>query len=343
MSLWTRIKSWADENAQHVRLVSFPDEGAALRANESYLRLWLSDMFLSRRTAWFTEWFPSVASSVRLKFGDHPAVTLTHVARAPQEAFASGVLLNFPVTELLPFRGGVVEVEGALVALRGASHLQAVVKVIGNFAELVTAPIGEALEIATRVATGVDELIGESGKVHLSLHHSFADEAEKNPLQPGYFAVILDTSKQIDRERLTVVDGQLHYAGTRGAAAEALTGYDYMLYRLEVRQQRDDWRLRNIEGPLNQAIEAVLKGEEANSDAYTRVALVAALTSPDLTVPDRRRVAQAIKDELAAIRDLGLGAAPRAARDLNGIMEAHAMPLASAAALGEMTLSEAFG
>jgi hypothetical protein len=116
-----------------------------------------------------------------------------------------------------------------------------------------------------------------------------------------------------------------------------------MLFYIEGRAERDDWRLSNIQGPLEQAIAALVAGEKEKADALRKVALTAALTSPDLAVQDRRRVALAIKAELDAIAAEGLGATGGEVRDLGTLVQARASSRARAAQLPPLTFEELFG
>lgn len=58
-------------------------------------------------------------------------------------------------------------------------------------------------------------------------------------LKPRYFAVIGATAQQVDAGLLTVRDSQL----CLGPAP--FDKYDYMLFRVEGRSERDDWRFGN--------------------------------------------------------------------------------------------------
>ena len=95
---------------------------------------------------------------------------------------------------------------------------------------------------------------------------------------------------------------------------------------------------------MNKAIEAILAGEsrKKEAEAFRTVVLTNVFTSPDLALYDRRRVAQAVIDELDSIAKLGRGAKGEIP-GLGEIVKARAMPMAKAAALGEMSLAEVLG
>lgn len=352
MSLWDKIKSARDANAERFVYCRIPQERtdetfveSPLVADKSYFRIFLREMYLTESRRWFTEWHPAVSSSVRLLFAGN-MVTVTRVSGASKEGLGHGVLVNYPITELMPFRGGVVEIESALLALKGASYLGAAIRVLQGFSGLIAAPLGAALAVTDKVAAGVQELFSATdGQVHLCLHDAFTSagggqpgQVAGNALKPGYLAVVLASEKVLAPERLSVRGQRLYYTPPGGAPA-LLEGYDFMLFFIEGRLERDDWRLRSIEEPLEKAKEALLSGDEEKAEAYRRVALMAAFGSPDLAVHDRRRVAQAIKAELAELAEGGYGAISDGPRDMKALME-RAPGVEEAMALGAMGLAE---
>jgi hypothetical protein len=352
-SLWNKIRSWVDQNADKYIYALIPKErtdtsndATPLKPYASYFRLWLSEMFLTKSVAWFQDVFPAVHSEVQLQFGDQQAVTFSSVAAPPRDQLARGIRLNYRLTELMPYNGGVVEIEAALLALKGpTNYLATAINVLQEFSGLISPPLGQVLTVAEKIATGTRDLLSATqGDVHLGLHQTFtsAGGGGQSVMAPGYIVVILATPRQLNPERLYVKNDQLCYTPQGGATPVPLQGYDYMLFRIEGRQERDDWRLKNIVDPLQQAIMAFSQGETARATAYKTVALATAWQSPDLAVYDRRRVVDAIKEELAQIEGGGLGAVGEEVRDLNAIMAARAMPIEQSAALGELTADEVF-
>jgi hypothetical protein len=351
-SLWDTIRGLAQRNTDQYLYVPIsrahtePDyDDQPLKPERSYFRLWLAEMFLTQSRAWFQDWYPAVHSSVRLKFGSQPDVNFSRVVRAPEEALANGVLLNYRLTELMPFNGGVVELEAGLLALQGSNYLKTAIDVLANFSSLVAAPLGQALAVAEKVSSGMQDMLGSTnGKVHLPFHQTFTGTGGGggSEFKPGYIAVFLATAHQVDKDRLSVKNDRLHYATNSGDDPRPFQGYDYMLFRIEGREERDDWRLQNIQEPLDKAKEALIQDERDKADAFKKMALVTAWQSPDLTTYDRRRVVQAIKDELDAIAREGFAAVPPEERDLHGVMVRRAMPLRKAATLGKLQFEELF-
>lgn len=369
MSSWETIKSWVRRNAQRYIYAPIPKErtdvdydDAPLVAEQHYFRLWLPEMFLAEDRRWFRDFHPAVNAAVQLNFGGRQAA-FTTVSRAPKEALTKGIFQNFDLTPLLPFRGGDVEIEASLVALQGKDHLGAVLGVLQSFSSLIAAPLGEALQIADKVSNGLAALLDATdGNVHMALHQQWTG-GDTSPLRPGYVAIVMTTADRLDKDRLSVRDNQLHYQASGDAAPKPLEGVDSMLIRVEGRRERDDWRLfAPIQGSLDKAIDAILRLDEDDARMHETNALGLALTSPDLTRIDRRRVAMAIRAELAELRGdstttrsisrsgeslprplaLSPGESSSEAVDLGSIMKRRAMSIDEAAAMPEMTAAEIF-
>ena len=352
-SLWDHVRSWWTDNAAHHVYAAIPKEQTdedyddlPLEPGGSYFRLWLSEMFLTRRVAWGKEWFPAVHGEVRLQFGGQGA-SFSRVAQPPQDQLGEGVRLDYRLTELLPYNGGVVEIETALLGLPGADYLGTAIGVLQQFSSLISPPLGPAIALAQTLASGTRDLLSATkGQVHLGFHQELVSAGAGGAfLRPGYLAVILAEPAQISPDRLFVRDSRLLYRPAPGQEPRHLTGYDYMLLRVEGRKERDDWRLRNIQEPLTTAGQALLESppNTAKADAYRAVALAAAWQSADLAQLDRRRVVEAIKAELAQLAEEPAGAVGGSQRTLNEIISARAMPREQSDALGELTADEVFG
>lgn len=352
-SMWDQVKGWWSENAKHHVYAPIPRErtdesydDAPLEPGGSYFRLWLSEMFLTKRVAGGKEWFPAVHSEVRLRFGGQSAA-FSRVAQPPRDQLGEGVRLGYRLTELLPFNGGVVEIEAALLGLKGADYVGAAIGILQQFSSLITPPLGPAISLAQTLVSGTRDLLSATdGNVHLGFHQELISAGAGGAiLRPGYLAVILAEPGQVDPGRLFVRDGRLRYSQAPGQQPVNLQGYDYLLLRVEGRKERDDWRLKDIQDPLTTAGQALLEEppDTVKADAYRTVALAAAWQSADLAHLDRRRVVQAIKDELAQLTDQPAGAVGEKARTLGEIVSARAMGREQADALGELTPEDVFG
>ena len=345
-TLWDNIKSWAVRYADQYSCISIPQNRTDLTGSDEaltpmrdYMRLWLSDMFLARDRNWFVDIYPAVHTSVELNFGRLP-VKISHVTDGPGQ-LGRGVFKDYALTDLLPFNGGTVRIQSALIALRGTNYLSQTIGILKDFSGLVAAPLGQALAIADKVTTGAQNLFNAGGDVVLGFHREYAagGGGGGSVLAPGYTALVLARAEQIAAERLFVKDSQLLYAKTPGAEPTPLEKYNYLLFRIEGRSTRDNWRMPNIEEPLNQAIQATIEGDLAKAEGFKKAALLVIWQSRDLAVQDRRRVVDAIQAELLEVAGQGHGAVAAPVRSLEDIMKARAMPVAASAHFEEPELT----
>lgn len=342
MSLWDEIRSWFVSNRQQILSVPLPDPHAeaTLEPEESYFGLWLSQSFLKRDRAWLERYYPAAHVSVRLDVAGETR-TLTRLAQPAAGMVGAGVWTDFPVTGLLPYNGGTVEVEAGLSALTTSSLLGAAVGMIQDFSGLLVPPVSEALAVADKVATGIQGLLNAcDGEVFLATHHSYnaPGGGGENTFAPGYFAVIGATEAELKPADLLVENSTLRIRTPQGS--RPLEGFNYLLFRIEGRHERDDWRFPQIEALIRRAKEAFFAGEERAFARYRDDALVMAITSPDLTRPDRKRVALAIRDELTEATSAGPGVTAGPSRLLPEIMETHGVPLQDPRLNADLTLGD---
>jgi len=336
---WAAVRGWFEKNAQaHVLATLQP--GDALKPYQSYMRVWLAEMFLAKRVQWLRERFPAVHAEVRLPFAGQPQVSFTRVVRPGDDQLGEGVRINYPLTELLPYSGGVVEIEAALFGLKGSDSLAAGVGLLERFSGLIAPPLGQALTAAAQVTLGARDFLDRAGAgVHLALHQGFSADGGGggNALRPGYFAVILASPAQVPVGELRVEGDRLH----QGAAP--FTAHDFMLLRIEARDERDDWRSPAIEDARRGAIDALRRGDEDGAKRYLGAAIAAVSGSDDFSLADQRRIFTALNQEWEDLAGLGLGAAGEAPPStLKELVERYPMSRAAAAALGPLTPEEAF-
>jgi hypothetical protein len=318
--MWNVIKRWSEQNTDrylYVPITTPEINPTPLVAERSYYRLWLAEMHLGRSVQWFTEVFPAVQASVQIRWADNEPMTFTRVVRAPSEAQSRGVLMNYPLTELLPFKGGTVEVEAALLAFQGKSAMDSVSASLGilqNVGELVAAPLGQALKVAEAVNKGIDDLVSATdGRVALSLHQAFVSGDGPNGLRAEYIAVILATPGQLDRTRLTVQDNQLLYNGA------PFTGYDYMLLRLERRDTRDDWRFSYLDDLMDKIARAYAEDDLNKAVSFEGALKFAIYDSEDFTFRDKKRILWEIKQQLDFMQAEGMDSLPPRPPTIPGI------------------------
>jgi hypothetical protein len=352
------VDRWQSESI-HNTYIWIPDgnvqmqPGGALtptpvKAGEQYYQIWLSEMFLRYQREWGSSWYPTVMVSIQLKFGNK-SQEITHVAGEStlkdfKKSDASCVALNHPITTILPFNGGSIEMEAALLSMQGKDNVQSLIKVLGSFSKLLVVPqLSVALAVAKPLAEGVAELLGVTkARPELRMHEAWggAEAVNSNILRRGYFAVISAEDGEIPAAELFVREHRLYRNDL------AMEGYDYMLFRVDVGSTRDDWdSITSISGPYEEAIgmlenslkaddPALQKGMQAEAEKRLNAARFATYRAPELTnLVGRNQVLDALdrrwKDAKRQLAGLGAVAVDVPRR----LSEAMRNPLAAAKAI----------
>ncbi|MEE8106032.1 MAG: hypothetical protein V3T86_10905 [Planctomycetota bacterium] len=353
MQLWEKFKGLFNEEANHLAYERLPDaKGARATANKHYFRVTLVKMYLKDKRTLGQVWYPAVQSSVACQFGSaKQAVEIPNIADesrlvAKQEKKGHVVAENFELVPLMPFRGGTVRLAAGLFAAEGQDVVAGFLGTMSSLAKILNVPqLSSTLDLAAPIANGIQALFGASGEhMRLVFHDTFVGrEQGKNELRSGYLCVVRAPQDDLAGKPLAVVDFKLHAGGA------AITDYDYMVFRVDVLPERDDWKqLTTIAEPRDRAIKAI---EDHDLDEETRVkkshghlqeAIGAAYRAPEITTTDRRRVIGLLKEEYEEMkRDFGfMGAATAGRRSLDGAMK-FAPTAALVGGLGEVTPEEA--
>jgi hypothetical protein len=291
-------------------------EPARIVSGEHYYRLWLVGMSLENDRQWFSDWQPAVYSVVRFRFGDRDEI-VTHITGPTllgEQRFAQTtrrVLLNYALTPLVPFNGGDVEIEAGLLAVPGKNDVEALLQTLGDFSKLLVVPeVSTALNVTNALAAGLANLVGATeARPELRFHQTFSGGAGAgaNRLRPGYFAVIGAADGTLPSSQLVVRDDVL-CSGPSRESAKPLSGYQYLLFRIESSAERDDWdSLASIRTPYEQSLEFLTdstyernpeKRQNLLTEADRRIAAakLAALRARELTrLVGRNQVLDAIQ------------------------------------------------
>jgi hypothetical protein len=357
MSLFEKLKMLQEHNAAqyfyaHIEPdhVDTPYKVAEAEAGRHYYQLWLREMYLQNDRTWFSTWYPAVHSLISHAYGSQ-SIELPYIAGSlnlpgvDKNTLNQSVRLNYPLTPLMPFNGGTVTMEAGLLAMQGDNYLNQAIKVVGDFASLLTLPqVSLALNIAQKVAQSVNELFDASdGKMHLGFRQTFVGKGrDGDKLGSGYLVVILTPQDQIQKAQLGIVEGRLH-VGTSSVASRLYTDHTYMLFYIECLEERDDWdALSSIQVPFERAIEALGNGDEEGAKSFLSTAITAIRLSSDLTKADRIRVVGALKAAYKEAKDTGLGAVATDGTSLKDVINSFALPVGQALQERELTFSEVF-
>jgi hypothetical protein len=271
--------------------------GTAAQADRHYVRLYFSELFLQKGRQWFTSRFPLGYSLISHKYGDQPKVEFANVAGKnkfdiQQASQDRSILRNYPMTPLLPFRGGEIEVDCGLVSMQAGNLIESFAKTVGDIAGKLNAPQASAVvNIASTVATGVQELLG-AGKAEtvLNVHDMFTGKS----LNSGYLLLASNPLTSFEGQTLWMTDDGVR-VGSNSDALTVIEPQDFLVVFVECLEDRDDWQsLSAIGKPLDNAIQAKLNGRDDEAKLLLVQAKVAAMASPDLTRRDGKRVVAAI-------------------------------------------------
>ncbi len=321
--MWQRVKGWFDANASHVTVAFIPEPASVpLAAYQGYLRLFLAEGFLSSATAWGDRHFPALHGGASLRFLGAEPTPFTTLTRPPGSWTVRGAQFDFPITPLVPFNGGTVEVEAALYQASVAGPLATAVGLIGNLASLMGPPLNVAAGIADKISDGLDDVLQSTGSQPvLGVHWTMvAPGGGGHQLQPGHLVVANAPQQQLGP--LSIRDGRL--VADSGGGKDLLTGTDYLVIRVECREERDDWRFPDLDELVRAAEVAATEGHEDTFKARRTEAIARAWNSTDLTPNDRKRVAKLIAEETDDAKQLG--AAPRPERELHDIIAQQLLP-----------------
>jgi hypothetical protein len=305
-AMWSRVRSWFDQNADHLTVRFIPDAQATpVQPYAGYLRLWLAEGFLAQQRSWGATHFPALHGGVSLSFVGAEPTTFTTFARPPQAWTTPGARLDFPISPLVPFNGGTVEVEAALYQATVQGPLGVAADLLGSLAPLMGPPLSVAAAIADRVSDGLDRVLDATGNQPvLGLHWTMISPGGGgNVLRPGHLVLMGNPESRLTGT-LVISDGRVRLQSPQGGA-ELPTGVDYLVLRVECRPDRDDWRLPEIDTLIREAGEAFLRGQQDTFASRRTEAIARAWNCRDLTPADQKRVALLVSDELDDLKQLG--------------------------------------
>jgi hypothetical protein len=303
----------------------------------AYCRLWLSEMRLARGVDWFKSFYPMVYTAISYQY-DGKQVTVPYIAGVDYfKGLGAGnldrvVSQRFPLTPLFPFTRDLVGIKAGVFGMQTNDPIQSAIETMGKFASLLPVPeLSQVVKIAEELNSGIEKLF-DVGAASLQLGYQDTFSARggggNNDLRPGYFAVILTPETSFADNRLRVIKDALYLLPEGGGAPVPLTGYNYMLFRLEKRTEQDWEALKSINELVQRAQDAVTKKQMGEAKEILTAIRIAIMRSPDVVKSDRKVMFDKIEAEL---KDLGLQGKQVQMRSLYEIMQ-RPMPAPGAAA-----------
>lgn len=297
---------------------------APVEPGTSYIQLYLSEMRIPTARAWIGTHYPLVYSATSFRLGnevvEYPATAGNlDIAQVREKLdLNTAIRLNYPLTPQLPHNGGSVEIAAAMRRVSIGSGLPQLLEAVEGLGKALNVPqLSMVVGFAEPVGKVIEALTSEGDEpLLLGLHQLFKTQGEE-PLRGGYF-LAAKYSNFGDLSEFKVQDGQLQWAQT-GVPVDDL---DYMLFRLEVAGERDDYEgLASVYDPLQKA-RSIVEDRRNRPGWHEEVAIqleaaaIAAWDSNDLTEADRRRLPGVLRREFdeflvsLGLEPLGASAAP---------------------------------
>lgn len=320
MGLFDWLGKLAHEDGVHCSQLKIPAANILLpnyvsvtpQAEQHYVRIWLAEMFLRDGGKWFTKRYPLAYSLVSLAYSDQQGVDFANVSgknrlEIKQTDLGRSVLYGYPLTPLLPFRGGTISLDCGLVSMATDNLVTSFASVVSEFAgKLGGAQVSVAADLAGSVASSVQALLGAGDAVSkLYYHNVFTATPGGTALNSGYLLLSDVPDGAIDPAQIWYTDAGLRQ-GVAKDALHALDRQDYLLFQIECVAERDDYQsFSYIAQPFNDALQARADGDDTKGNVLIAQAKRAVQASPDFTGADRKRVRLAIDKAYA---DDGWGA-----------------------------------
>jgi hypothetical protein len=319
------------------------DDYIAMETGRHYVRLWAAHVFLAKKTTFLQNWFPAVHALVQFDFQgtriEFPTVSdASRVALNQSAASGDVVARNYAITPLIPFNDGTITLNAGLIAVQGSNTLNNLITTLSDFSSLLAVPqFSTVLKVAEPLGKGLQSLLAMGG-VHLALNDTLSVGS-----MGGYRAVVRATAQQINKAELRVRNKELNLVNQfDNRLANPLTGFDFMLFRIEVTEKGPDFRsLTTIQEPMKQAYSALKELEDTKAEGFYRTAIIAAHQAPELTNADRVRVKLQMRDDFKALKSDLTSGLTGSDYDLGESMK-KAIPVRMAMQLGEPSWDELF-
>ena len=268
---------------------------ATLKPGDDYFRLTVTHVFVRSLHLLLRQYVPVVYGSVRFQSGtQRRSISQVLDPRKDMHGQRGGSLVvNQHVIRSSPFVDPVLDLALGLVRVRSGDHGAAAVKLLTSVSAAVQPSIVLGVKLAENLTQGLSDLIEERESLVLGISETFD---EVNRLEPGY--TIPASDPDVRPDCFWMHNGILLY-GEEEETAIPFDTADYLVYRVDgVRARSDYLSIDGVSSCYERALHSIQDSNaEALSQAYkTLLGVVAG--SPEFTVPDAKRIATKLADEL---------------------------------------------
>ncbi|MBW6437514.1 hypothetical protein KZ829_27650 [Actinoplanes hulinensis] len=335
-NLRARARHWWSRDAEHLVYHFLPTPGTEPVPRDSYLRLWVGDLFVAEARRHGADVLPALRATVAMTQPNGLRGVRSTVWQAEPGQEAQGVRSG-ALTGWFPYSGGTVSVQACLYAIKANDSLRLAMDVIGALTSAVVPSLASVAGLGEQLAKGIDRVEAAiedagSGPV-LVLDKDYAVGSSTGALHPGHIVVINTPARSFDVGGLALTEGRLTHDGA------PLDGLDYLLIEIQATANRDDWAFPRLDELFQKAKEAAVRREAPILKRLREELLVLVYTCADLTSADQRRVAAQLKEEL---EEAGRGVSARDTITSIGRMVAE-RGLPNARQVAHLTLSDLLG
>ncbi len=296
-------------------------DGGPFVDRQHYLQILVNEMYLSKEREWWVRYAPVALVATTYLYGTEYQTAPIVIGPALFQQFSSDVgdgtlIRNAPVTSLHPYQGGALTLTVLFSKVEKQDNSDKVLDVLESFANVASPlapaiPFSSYLKIAGSVMSGMRILLNLPKTQPILAYRETINPQINQKLAPMHL-VLIDTPSltEAEKAKFRVKNSQLYY-GASDATAEHYRKSDFILLEIAQGTKRTDertlefyplWEQTRKLG-LQSARQAGLWDEAKNHFNTLKVALH---ESPDLTVPDVKRLTA---DYLSEMKDIRLGGA----------------------------------
>jgi hypothetical protein len=282
-----------------------PEADSVAVAEPGYYQVRLSEMRLSDQRRWVKEIVPATFVLTEFDHGTERVrrpffVSNGLLSYLPQGVDGSRLRVDFRNTLVLgptPAVGGDVTLFVGLFQMAIGDRLKSAFAILEKLFQVIPGPVGGYLKLADQLTGEISACLGDS-----NLKCLLGDRAVIGSRLPvaGYVAYLKANGVPLDKNTLTVVDGQLMQRV--GGALEPVADRDYCLVKIEHLAQREDYASLPFHAVFETARKSLVYGERDKARLQTLECIGMIYGSPDLSEDDKVRLITFYQAKLLAIQ-----------------------------------------
>ena len=288
--------------------------GPRFEAGKHYFQIIINEMFLANQREWFVNYDPMafVASSYiyNKQLETLPIVVGPSMLKHGQEAPLGMIFQNTPASGLHPYQGGPLTLVIILNKLERKNNAEKLLQVVESISGVINPSIAFSayLAIAKPVLEGVQSLLGLQQTVPVLGYRIAINPAIGQVLEPTYYILIDADAQQIERDKFWVRNDRLYYGQTPDTT-NLYDKHDFILFSIAQGDKRDDERTLPFY-PLWETTKDLAAHPTGDEDHFWKEAkaqfntlMRELLKSPDLTIPDAKRLRGQYYKEISEVRE----------------------------------------